>query len=68
MNNCSNLFFLSTISCKLAECLSTDELTILSTDLMVLGDMIASIVARETACENIQKASNDADSCVTSSD
>lgn len=51
MNNCSNLVFLSTIACQLSECLSVDELTILSTDLMILGDMLAGIVARKNICE-----------------
>ena len=51
MNNCSNLVFLSTIACQLSECLSDDELTILSTDLVVLSDMLASIVARKNICE-----------------
>ncbi len=51
MNNCSNLVFLSTIACQLSECLSEDELTILSTDLVILGDMLASILARKNICE-----------------
>ena len=47
MSECKNLFFLSTIACQLSECLSEDELAILSTDLVVLGDMLASIIAKE---------------------
>lgn len=54
MNNCSNLFFLSTIACRLAECLTDEELAILSADLMTLGDMIASILARNDACKTDQ--------------
>lgn len=48
MNNCTNLYLLSTIACKLAECLNTDELNILSADLQVLGDMLSSISARQS--------------------
>lgn len=50
MNNCSNLYFLSTIACKLAECLTDEELAALSADLVVLGDMLVSITARQAAC------------------
>lgn len=45
MNHCSNLFYLSTIACKLGECLSEEELTALSADLVLLGDMLANIIA-----------------------
>lgn len=51
MNNCQNLYFLSTLACQLASCLSDDELAILSADLMTLGDMLASIVARQSVCD-----------------
>ena len=42
MANCSNLFFLSTLACKLAEVLSDKELAVLSANLVVLSDMLAS--------------------------
>lgn len=51
MNNCSNLYFLSTLACKLAECLNEDELSILSSDLVLLGDMLENISARQSACK-----------------
>ncbi|MGN1159721.1 MAG: DUF6774 domain-containing protein [Lachnospiraceae bacterium] len=51
MTNCSNLFFLSTIACKLADCLSEEELSVLSSDLVVLSDMLANLIARQT-CKN----------------
>lgn len=51
MDNCSNLYFLSTIACKLSECLSDEELAVLSADLMTLGDMLASVLARQALCE-----------------
>ena len=52
MKNCSNLFFLSTIACQLAECLSDEEVAILSSDLVVLSDMLANLLAREAACKS----------------
>lgn len=51
MNNCSNLFYLSTIACKLGECLSEEELAKLSADLVVLGDMLANTIANQIACK-----------------
>lgn len=52
MNECSNLFALSTLACKLSECLSDDELAVLSSDLVTLSDMLANILARKTACKD----------------
>lgn len=51
MNRCSNLFLLSSIACKLSECLDEKELAVLSAGLMTLGDMLASLLAREDACK-----------------
>ncbi|MGN1317428.1 MAG: DUF6774 domain-containing protein [Lachnospirales bacterium] len=48
MNNCANLYLLSTIACKLSECLSENEIDILAADLQVLGDMLSSITARNS--------------------
>lgn len=48
MNGCQNLYFLSAIACQLSECLDEKELTILSADLNVLGDMLDSILARDS--------------------
>lgn len=48
MNNCTDLFFLSTIACKLSECLSSDELSILAANLTALGDLLAVTVARQS--------------------
>ncbi|MGF0017654.1 DUF6774 domain-containing protein [Sporofaciens sp. SGI.106] len=52
MNNCSDLYLLSTIACKLSVCLSEDELAILATNLTALGDMLAVIIARNSARKN----------------
>lgn len=52
MNNCQNLFFLSTLACRLAECLSEDELAVLSADLVTLADMLANVLARQAACKD----------------
>lgn len=51
MQNCSNLYLLSTIACQLADCLSEDDLAILAADLIVLSDMLANIAARNAVCE-----------------
>ena len=53
MKNCSNLILLSTIACQLAECLTETELAKLSADLVVLGDMLANIIAQEATCKEI---------------
>ncbi len=51
MNNaCTNLFFLSSLACKLSECLSADELSVLAADLVALSDMINAILARQGPC------------------
>ncbi|MBQ8803461.1 MAG: hypothetical protein IJZ53_07510 [Tyzzerella sp.] len=51
MNGCTNLYFLSTIACKLSECLSDEELSILAADLVALSDMINAILARQTCAK-----------------
>lgn len=51
MNPCSNLFYLSAIVCKLSECLTKEELSVLSADLLVLSDMIGNVLARQDACD-----------------
>lgn len=52
MNSCSNLFYLSTIACKLSECLSEKELAALSADLVVLSDMLENIIAHQDLCND----------------
>lgn len=52
MENCSNLFLLSTIACKLSECLSEKELVALSADLVTLSDMLANILAHQDSCNS----------------
>lgn len=51
-NNCTNLYFLSTIACQLAECLDDKELEALYTDLTALGAMIESLIAHQSVCED----------------
>ena len=55
MTNCTNLFYLSTLAYKLAECLSEEELAVLSADLVVLGDMLGNILARQAACSKVEE-------------
>lgn len=50
MTDCSSLYVLSTLACRLADCLSEDELGMLAADLTTLGDMLASILARRVSC------------------
>ncbi|MFG6384240.1 MAG: hypothetical protein K1V96_08295 [Lachnospiraceae bacterium] len=47
MENCSQLYILSTLACQLAGCLEEKELEILATDLIVLGEMLENILARK---------------------
>lgn len=54
MNSCTNLYFLSTLACKLAECFTEEELAVLSADLMALGDMLASVLAHQALCKNTE--------------
>lgn len=50
MNDCSDLYILSTIACKLSECLTEEELAILSANLVALGDMLEVVLARQAVC------------------
>lgn len=52
MSDCTNLYFLSAVSCQLSECLSLDELERLKSDLLVLGYMLENITARKDGCKN----------------
>lgn len=47
MNNCTDLYFLSTIACQLAQCLSEDELELLAANLKVLGEMLELISKKQ---------------------
>ena len=47
MNRCTDLYVLSAIACKFAECLDTNQLNILSADLQALGEMLEVIVVRQ---------------------
>lgn len=51
MNNCTDLYFLSTIACQISECLSKDELELLATDLKVLGEMLEVISIQQSMCK-----------------
>ena len=53
-NSCSDLYLLSTLACRLAECLDDDELSVLATSLTALGDMLEVIISRKAACRNIK--------------
>ena len=51
MKNCTNLFFLSTLACQLADCLSEKEASNLAADLVVLSDMLTNLQTRAENCE-----------------
>lgn len=51
MNTCSDLYVLSTIACKLSECLTEEELIILAANLTALGDLLEVILARQSVCK-----------------
>ena len=53
MSDCNNLYLVSTIACQLANCMSEEELAALSANLVVLGDMLASIIAQNNRCKNL---------------
>lgn len=54
MNNCTDLYFLSTIACQISECLSKDELELLAVDLKALGEMFEVISVRQSMCKNLR--------------
>lgn len=51
MNPCANLYFLSSLACKLFECLDETTLETLGANLTTLGDMLLSTLAHKAACE-----------------
>ena len=50
MKCCVDLYTLSTIACKLTDCLSPEEAAFLATELTTLGDMITVLLAKEVLC------------------
>lgn len=52
MDMCTRLVSLSAIACELAECLSDQELALLSSDLVVLSDMLANLLTQKEVCES----------------
>ena len=59
MANCQNLYVLSTIACRLAECMTEEELASLSADLVVLGDMLANLIAKDALCKSYCNTCNE---------
>jgi hypothetical protein len=59
MSPCTNLYFLSTLACQLAQCLDETELEILSADLTTLADMLASILVRGGTEPETMEATSD---------
>lgn len=59
MNFCSDILAISAISCHIAQCLSTDELSVLAADLSMLGDALNAIAARRSLAETSEQDSSD---------
>ena len=55
MNNCSDLYFLSTIACQLSECLSKNELELLAVNLRALGEMLEVMIVKNAICEKSEQ-------------
>ena len=47
MKCCADLYFLSTLACKMAECLTEEELLLLGIELTTLGDMLSVIATKQ---------------------
>ena len=50
MKDCTDLYVLSTIACKIAECVTEEELALLAIKFTTLGDMLSVIVTRQAVC------------------
>lgn len=55
MKICADLYFLSTIACQLSQCLTEDELNLLSANLSALGDMLEVLLARRQTAGRDEK-------------
>lgn len=51
MKNCVDLYWLSTIACKIAECVTEDELAMLAIELTALGDLLSVIATKQAICQ-----------------
>ena len=51
MNGCTDLYVLSTLACKLAECLTDDELAVLAINLTTLGDLLQVLATKRAICK-----------------
>lgn len=54
--NCSRLYLLSTLACELSNCLPENELNKLSTDLVVLSDMLSHLIAHKDDTDTCKDA------------
>lgn len=51
MRKCVDLYWLSTIACKIAECVTEDELAVLAIEFTALGDLLAVIATKQAVCK-----------------
>ena len=54
MRNCLDLYFLSTIACKLPECLSKEELAVVAASLRALGEMLEVVLTCQESCQSCE--------------
>ncbi|WP_167957853.1 DUF6774 domain-containing protein [Anaerosporobacter faecicola] len=61
MNSCNLVASLTGIACTLSQCLSEEELNLLSASLVQLGDTIVAILANESYLEACCKSTKEND-------
>ncbi|WP_312106344.1 DUF6774 domain-containing protein [Lachnoclostridium sp.] len=62
MNGCTDILLISTIACRIAECLDDNELALLAADLLLLSDSLNAIAVRRAICNDIcEKQTADAE-------
>ncbi|MDD3414611.1 MAG: hypothetical protein PHY47_11500 [Lachnospiraceae bacterium] len=62
MENCCDLYIISTIACKIAECLTDEELALAAANFTMLGDALALIAAKRACCEKQKESTSKAPS------
>ncbi|ABX40741.1 DUF6774 domain-containing protein [Lachnoclostridium phytofermentans] len=62
MSSCTDILLISSVACRIAECLDDNELALLAADLLFLSDALNAIAVRRAVCKDIceKKAANTA--------
>lgn len=60
MSSCTDILLISSVACRIAECLDDNELALLAADLLLLSDALNAIAVRRAVCKDIceKKAAN----------